>query len=660
MRSIIDQYRRPILAVFGIVLMIVFILPPTLKSGADARNNPVIGHVGKEAVHARDNALAEHQWERVLRQVFVRTGMPQQPWAPIVAAYLDPAAITAINDHKQAYFLLLKEAEQRGVTVNPAEVSEILNSPGVGIADRANGRLIAYSDMTDPEEAEAIRDAVTRLLVVRNSFQVAQDTIKISQPVRRQLIAQNFQTVNLQVVDVPGSQFTPAAPTTQALDAQFKQYADVNPEDGDKSPHGYGYRFPDRVKLQSIEVPIAAIRATAEAARNKDAAAQYEWDREAYKFYAANQSLFPTTAPAASTAPAKPTTRPFAEAKEDARQAVLENDIAKLSQRIVERVSSQITGDYLAYRNALAAGDGKGQVPNSSVGVPYNSYEYLQQVAADAQKNFGVLPVVNAYDSRFLTAQDLINLPGLGRTYVENQPFAGYVLTHAAAFSAEKDDSKTLENFEPSPTIHDELGNAFVFRLSDAQAAHAPASLQDVATAVEQDLRNKSTFEQAKKVADELLAQAKKTGSLQAAASAAGRNVIPLKDVRFNDPTALLPLHLSGPVAQRDFLRQVFELMSTSSKDNAHPMGVIELPRDGRALVVQVADVHTDLTADDLRILEAQAGVQAAGQLAHPLVVDWFNYDSIVSRLNFQPTANNEQSRPVTPSNAPPAGQPLL
>ena len=113
------------------------------------------------------------------------------------------------------------------------------------------------------DEADAVRGAVGRLLQVRNAYQLAEDTIKVSQPLRRQLLAQNFQTVNLSVVDVPASQFTAAAPTKEAMEAQFKKYADVSPDDADKSPYGYGYRFPDRVKLQAIELPAAGVRAAA-------------------------------------------------------------------------------------------------------------------------------------------------------------------------------------------------------------------------------------------------------------------------------------------------------------------------------------------------------------------------------------------------------------
>ena len=120
----------------------------------------------------------------------------------------------------------------------------------VAVADPHLNRFVAFSDLTDLDQADRIRAAVGRLMLVVNSYQATQDIIKVSQPIRRQFVARSFQTADLSVVDVPASLFTPAAPTTQALETQFKKYANVNPEDEAASPYGYGYRFSDRVKLQ--------------------------------------------------------------------------------------------------------------------------------------------------------------------------------------------------------------------------------------------------------------------------------------------------------------------------------------------------------------------------------------------------------------------------
>jgi hypothetical protein len=656
MRNIIDSYRRPILAIFGVLLMVVFMMPSSMKSASD-RNNQVIGHIGKAAVYAQENSGAEQDWEIVSRRIQFRTNDQQHPWIPLAAALLPaPSAYNAIAANKESFLLLVKEAEKRGVTLSTSDVSQVLDDPRVGIVQ--GEQLVAFSDLQDIDEADRYKTAIEHLMLVKNSYDLAASTIKVSQPYRRQLLAEQFQTVNVNLVDVPASQFAPVTPTQAQLDEQFKKYADVNPEDMEKSPYGYGYRFPDRVKIQSIEIPVAEVRAAAEQKRNADAAAQYDWDRDAYKYYIANSADFATTQPAAGHA----TTRPFAEVKKEARLAVLDNDVTKLTLRIVDRITTQMASDYVAYRNAITTGGSNAKPPASSVTAPYNSYEYLQRLAEQVQKSLGMLPQLSSPERNYMREGELASLPGLGQSMVDNMPFAKYVLTRTAVFTSEHDEAKTMQLFEPSSVLHDEAGNSYFFRVTDAQKAHAPSSMQEVIASVTADVKAQGAFDQAKKIADQVLAQAKKAGSLQAGAAASNRNVIALSSVRFNDLTALAPVHLDSTTAQKSFLRQIFELMSSATKENLHPMGIIELPRDGRAMVAQLTDIHSDLTADDLAMLESQAGVQASRKLSIPLLAEWFSYDAIAARLKYVPTENKDRDRSSMPTNSsvPPAGQPLL
>jgi len=214
MRSFIESYRKPLLAVFGVVLMIVFTLPSNLKTGSGERNNQVIGHIGKEAVHAQDNATAEQDWEIITRHVVLPTNNPRQPFVPVALALLpDQSVANYINAHRQAYFLLIKEAEMQGVTLVPAEVNSLLEAAAVHDRDR----VVAFSDLPDQDVADRYKAAVERLLMVRTAFSNAASVIKVSEPMRRQLIAQRFQTVNMAVVDVPAASNTTEAPGLAAF-----------------------------------------------------------------------------------------------------------------------------------------------------------------------------------------------------------------------------------------------------------------------------------------------------------------------------------------------------------------------------------------------------------------------------------------------------------
>ena len=110
MRKILDSYRKPLLAVFGVVLMIVFILPSSFKGGFDSRNNPVIGHIGSDEVHAAEKATAEKDWDILTRDVVLHTSMPDRPWVPVVAGLMNGQAIDEASDTSLKTFAPLAAA----------------------------------------------------------------------------------------------------------------------------------------------------------------------------------------------------------------------------------------------------------------------------------------------------------------------------------------------------------------------------------------------------------------------------------------------------------------------------------------------------------------------------------------------------------------------
>ena len=91
----------------------------------------------------------------------------------------------------------------------------------------------------------------------------------------------------------------------------------------------------------------------------------YEWDRDAFLYWRDHQYQYPTSQtsePASPLVPipnAKkpttgPTTRPFAEVKEDARQKVLIDDADKLQKNIEQRILSLLGADYQNYKLVAA------------------------------------------------------------------------------------------------------------------------------------------------------------------------------------------------------------------------------------------------------------------------------------------------------------------
>src|SRR5688500_7803220 len=84
--------------------------------------------------------------------------------------------------------------------------------------------------------------------------------------------------------------------TAEQLNAHFDKYADTVAGDAsDANPFAFGYKYPDRVKLQYVAITRADVRKVVEASKTA-----YDWEVEARKYHRQNQAEFkpdPTTQP---------------------------------------------------------------------------------------------------------------------------------------------------------------------------------------------------------------------------------------------------------------------------------------------------------------------------------------------------------------------------
>src|SRR5439155_24486513 len=167
------------------------------------------------------------------------------------------------------------------------------------------------------------------------------------------------------------------------------------------NPFGFGYKYPDRVKLQYIAIPRSDVRKAVESSKTP-----YEWGVEARKYYMQNTYQFPSTQQApkddlslgSGGVRRTPTTRPFAEVQDKIKDQLIEAETDRRTSAILERINSTIAGDWVAYHNTvnppaaraapgatnsntpsgLATSLASIPAPPSSLRIPYNTFEYLQ------------------------------------------------------------------------------------------------------------------------------------------------------------------------------------------------------------------------------------------------------------------------------------------
>ena len=105
--------------------------------------------------------------------------------------------------------------------------------------------------------------------------------------------------------------------------------------------------------------------------------------------------------------------------------------------------------------------------------------------------------------------------------------------------------------------------------------------------------------------------------------------------------TQTIPGLQVSPMEVEEFLAQAFKLLSTpTSRPSGKPVELIELAPDGRVLVAELADYQAMWNDRSKSYEEATIAMMLKGELERAFTTDWFNYDSVASRLKFVPDAS--------------------
>lgn len=691
MYRFMQRNKKRLLAIFAAFLMIVFILPTTMNQGG-APGDIVLGKIGDDELLASEFQAAEQDW-RTLNQL---PGGPQTQfgqatplayrlgWAGQRSEFelmqgRAPFPVREITANPRLFLLLQREAQRMGVSVSADRVNDFLTNalPGPLPGNK--------------QDQARIRRAIEALLLVEGGLERAASVIKVSQPALKHELARRSQNITVNAVEFPAVAYAEKmpAPTTQQVQEQFEKFAAIAPQREPQAgqggpttnPFGFGYRFPNRVKLQYLSIPHEDVKKAIEASKS-----DYEWEVEARKYYIENQSQFPTTqkseadeaqfslagpttaATRATTTTTKPlsTTRPFDEVKTDAKGRIVVPEVERKMKEIESRIAAIMAADYVAYRNVAPGSTAAGATrpataPNSSQGVPFDSYEYLQRLAQTIQRDYKVLPTVAAFDDKLRDQAELAELANIGKAVGEETPgFADYATTAAEPFvpAEHKDDSSVLSLFEPSRPLRDNANNVYLFRLTAADPAHAPATEAEVADAVRKDVAAVAAFEQAKADATKLLDAAKQSG-LKQAAQGAQKNVITVGPFPADVRGALPGLQLKDE-ANAAFAQGAFKLLTMPPpREGGKPVALIELPREGKVYVAELVDVAARPQMAMMGSPEAEIERGLLQELQQYFQIEWFNFDNAKKRLHYASAEPEQRNEPPIPA-APPRPQPLF
>src|SRR5207253_1025858 len=118
----------------------------------------------------------------------------------------------------------------------------------------------------------------------------------------------------------------------------------------------------------------------------------------------------------------------------------------------------------------------------------YASFQYLQRLAAEVQRQSGVLPVIGAIN-QYSSAKELSKVDSIGNSFFNQLPFGTYATELAAdsQVASKRDNSILLKLYQPSQLLRDPDGSTYLFRLTGALPSASPQSINEVADAVARD-----------------------------------------------------------------------------------------------------------------------------------------------------------------------------
>jgi hypothetical protein len=621
MTKYIRKYQKALLAIFGVLLMIIFIIPSSFKNGRNFSDHEV-GKIGDQPIYESEKDQAEREW-KLLSGMRQPNGQGQVE--PISALALGAALYNEIEDKPLLFLLLQKEAQQQGVIADSRMVTQ-------------------YAGTDQGPEGDARRQAVQNLFLVLGLRQRLANAIKDSQPIETHELAKYAQKAKLSVVTFRAEQFKSAVPTP-TMDQLRKMYDSLShvaptpidtsvdnpylpsptPPAGD--PLGFGYQLPRRVKLQYIEIPRQTLLDVV--AKEKSA---YDWDVDARKYYYSHEADFPTTHPGTNPA-TEPMTQPYVETTQQILDQLRGPNADALAAKVKDAILTRLDqgyAHYVANQPATKPGTSPAAAPASALAGVFGTEQYLEQITLDIQKEFGVLPIVREV-TEFEGASDLSMEIGIGQAKAPDQTaFADYAIG-----SDDPSAKSNMEIYEPSTWLSDPSENNYIFRLT-AIAPAAPAPFHEVQTTVAEDWVIQQAYDKALAAAKDLSTKAQN----KLLPTVAQESNLPAFHTEFFQPQSEtqgppIPGSVVDPKAQSKVADEAQTLLTLATEQDPHPIGIVQVPALHTVIVVQLADTQLSFPPGDLWRQELTDYAQYSQRAAQYVSMQYFTYDAVTKRMGY-------------------------
>jgi hypothetical protein len=650
------QYNKMLLVVMGSLLMVLFLIEPALNMFASKPGDQVIGTIG-----GKDMKLSEQQ--EAGQDLAVLTSL-----SPLLGQ-TDRGPIEPLQ-----WVLMKREAANLGISASKMEARQLITL--LQVDDRALDQMSRNMGMTRDQIVEVVRDWLAvqqyrelvlgmghlplqdRLQNVAMAYQMLQfgyvpgavmalqasrGQPRVSEPLVQRFVLDQQASVQVTALPIDASRHLQDVPEPDnaAVEELFQQHKGDLP--GSSKPYGLGYKYPDRVKIEYLTLPVDRLEALVVVS-----------ETQALAYYDANLEQFKTTGADGKTT-GDP--KPYAQVRDTIVRRLRSESAQQLGERVARAITAQLTE---ALRSSASA-------------------NVADAIAQRIQSQFGVLPDVRRLDQAWLTSVDLAVLEGIGQAATGGRtpiPFTAYALAAQPLYDAQqKARPKTqrqpadplagmhLNTGEPSVPLTGSNGSFYVFRVLEAQPTHEPATLEEVRPKVVADARRLAAY---RKLLEERNAWMGRARTQSLTDLAADLKVTPLSPAPFprrqiGFQGGLEVPNVQGIGSHEQFVDGVFDLLDTATQEAefastlpAQRVGVI--PVDGQqALYIVRLDEYTPVTQDEAK--RSMSDPRLASMVSDLIVSeptdDPVGVDALSKRLDFKPAgvAKDESAEPQAAAN---------
>lgn len=495
------KYNKWILAVGASLLMFAFLVQGTVSTLMPGPGSVEVGTLDGQAVKSIE--LRNSEVERDMLESF----------SPIMS-YLT-------GEDSLHWLLLVHEARKMGLSASDPEVNEIVrritgmpvDSVTATIAKRYDGASVGhvrqavrhwlmvaqYRELIlglehQPIEkrlswlAEASRAAreariernIQKMQEAQALSRMASGAPRISEPALKHFVADNYATVDGKVATVDVNYILDQDPDAKPDPVLVQQLFDDHKDEfaGESEPFGFGYRLPDRVKLESLTVPFQAVLDTIEVD-----------EAQAYELFQKNPMRF--AGPESVGEDGQPKAPEYKAVRKQVRQTLRR----ELAQQQVLRIIKQAQRLLLAGERDLDSRAGYKVVPDGFEPAP------MHQVAGQLREQFGITVIYRPDEDKWLTIDQANALPDIGGGRLRGQggtPVRAYLQSALEFDPADDNPLVTLRLQEQivSRPIESFSGSVSLIRLTDTSKAHEPGSVDEVREQVEQDALRLAAYRQ--------------------------------------------------------------------------------------------------------------------------------------------------------------------